>query len=210
MSPFWGPCADFQLVSWKSTNSFENINKAKSLQKSKKQTSDEKGPQQGDPCSCLVIHLYQKIYCLVDEPGPGHPAAVPPGGSQHPAPHPPALLRLQGLVGLDHPLSYLLHCYHGRLQHFIGQYVNPIYRREEDGVQGVDVGLFTLASWNNPFIRIGENLVQHPNIQLRDVFWRFPPKHLVGHRNPYLKEKEISGGICLFVCLFILVKLVTA
>ena len=53
------PCADFHEGSRKSTNSVRNINTAKSLQKSRNNLlADEKGPQQGYPGSCLVIHIY--------------------------------------------------------------------------------------------------------------------------------------------------------
>ena len=45
-------CADFH---WVIGNQIGNINTAKSL-------ADEKGPQQGDPGSCLIIHLYLYIY----------------------------------------------------------------------------------------------------------------------------------------------------
>ena len=70
MSLYQTPCADFKLGLWKSTNSVSNINTAKSLQKSRKQfTYRQKGPYQGDPVSCLVIHLYYKFIVKVIENG---------------------------------------------------------------------------------------------------------------------------------------------
>lgn len=51
-----------------------------------------------------------------DVAGCGHHAAVPAGGAQDAAPHPAALLRLQGHLGLDHPHPDLLHGHHGALQ----------------------------------------------------------------------------------------------
>ena len=47
-------------------------------------------------------------------------------------------------------------------------------RRERDGVQGVDGGIFNLAICEYHFIRVYENLVQHPsNIISLDIF-NFP------------------------------------
>ena len=66
MSPFQGICTKSQLGLYKSTNSV--FNKAKSLQKSRSNLlSDEKGPYQGDPNGCLVIHLYYKFIVLITE-----------------------------------------------------------------------------------------------------------------------------------------------
>ena len=64
MSPLQGPCADFQLGNENQpigsgilTHLSRNIRAESNL------LADEKGSlQQGDPGSCLVIHLYLYIY----------------------------------------------------------------------------------------------------------------------------------------------------
>ena len=59
MSSSRGPCADFLLGLWKSTNSVGNIKPAKSiLQKAESKLLHKKGPQQGNPSCCLVKHQF--------------------------------------------------------------------------------------------------------------------------------------------------------
>ena len=59
MSPSRGPCADFQLGLWKSTNCVGNINTAKSLQKSWKQFASRRNrsPRLGSCSQYLLIIL---------------------------------------------------------------------------------------------------------------------------------------------------------
>ena len=56
------------------------------------------------------------VFFSDDEPECRYYATVPPRGAQDATAHPAALLRLQSLVGLGHPVSDLLHGHHGPLQ----------------------------------------------------------------------------------------------